>query len=84
MWERNHLAMDDSKKKKFHNEKNFLEYSRSHLELAKFCYISNAIKDHSLDFAAIMETGKKDLLYKYCTCRLLLSSMDNACLRGSC
>ena len=35
--------------------------SRGLSDLAKYIYISDAIKDHKLDFVAIMETGKQDL-----------------------
>jgi hypothetical protein len=29
--------------------------------MAKYLYISEAIRDHNLDFVAVMETGKQDL-----------------------
>ena len=35
--------------------------SRGLSDLAKYIYISDAIKDHKLDFVAVMETGKQDL-----------------------
>ena len=30
-------------------------------DLAKFKYIADAVKEHKLDFIAIMETGKQDM-----------------------
>ena len=35
--------------------------SRGLSDLAKYKYISDTIKDHKLDFVAVMETGKQDL-----------------------
>ena len=36
--------------------------SRGLSDLAKFKYISDAVKEYNLDFIAVMETGKKDML----------------------
>jgi len=41
--------------------KGFFWNSRGLSDLAKFRYISKAVKGHSLDFIAIMETGKQDM-----------------------
>ena len=41
--------------------KGFFWNSRGLSDLAKFRYISEAVKDHSLDFIAIMEIGKQDM-----------------------
>jgi hypothetical protein len=41
--------------------KGFFWNSRGLSDLAKFQYISEAVKDHNLDFIAIMETGKQDI-----------------------
>jgi hypothetical protein len=38
--------------------KGFFQNSKGLSDLAKFRYISETVKDHSLDFTAIMETGK--------------------------
>jgi len=35
--------------------------SRGLSDLAKFRYISDAVKDLKLDFIAVMETGKQDM-----------------------
>ena len=35
--------------------------SRGLLDLAKYRYILEAIREHNLDFVAVMETGKKDM-----------------------
>ena len=35
--------------------------SRGFSDLAKYRYISEAIKEHNLDFVAVMETQKKDM-----------------------
>jgi hypothetical protein len=35
--------------------------SRGLLDLAKYRYISEALRDHNLDFLAIMETEKNDM-----------------------
>ena len=35
--------------------------SRGLSDLAKYRYISEAIKEHNLDFVAVMETRKKDM-----------------------
>lgn len=35
--------------------------SRGLSDLAKYRYISEAVRDHNLDFLAIMETGKQDM-----------------------
>src|SRR6185312_12161928 len=41
--------------------KGFYWNSRGLLDLAKYKYISDAIRDHKLDFVAVMETGKQDM-----------------------
>jgi hypothetical protein len=41
--------------------KGFFWNSKGLSDLAKFRYISEAVKDHSLDFVAIMEIGKQDM-----------------------
>src|SRR6266540_6727699 len=41
--------------------KGFFWNSRGLSDLAKFRYISDAVKDHKLDFIAVMETGKQDM-----------------------
>ena len=43
------------------HERNLLENSRGLSDLAKYRYISDAIRDHKLDFVAVMETGKQDM-----------------------
>ena len=35
--------------------------SRGLLDLAKIRYISDAVKEHNLEFVAVMETGKQDI-----------------------
>jgi hypothetical protein len=35
--------------------------SRGLLDLAKYRYISDAVKEFKLDFIAVMETGKQDM-----------------------
>src|SRR5436190_22337909 len=35
--------------------------SRGLVDLAKYRYIANAVKENNLDFIAVMETGKQDL-----------------------
>jgi hypothetical protein len=35
--------------------------SRGLADLAKYRYISDAVKEHNLDFIAVMETGKQDM-----------------------
>ena len=41
--------------------KGFYWNSRGLSDLAKYRYISDAIRDHKLDFVAVMETGKQDM-----------------------
>jgi hypothetical protein len=41
--------------------KGFYWNSRGLSDLAKYQYISEAIRDHHLDFVAVMETGKQDM-----------------------
>ena len=41
--------------------KGFYWNSRGLSDLAKYRYISDAIRDHKLDFVAIMETGKQHM-----------------------
>jgi len=41
--------------------KGFYWNSRGLSDLAKYRYISEAIRDHNLDFVAIMETGNQDM-----------------------
>ena len=41
--------------------KRFYWNSRGLSDLAKYKYISDAIRDHKLDFVAVMETGKQDM-----------------------
>ena len=41
--------------------KEFYWNSRGLSDLAKYRYISDAIRDHKLDFVAVMETGKQDM-----------------------
>jgi hypothetical protein len=51
--------------------KDFYWNSRGLLDLAKYLYIVEATKYHSLDFVAVMETGKPDM-----------SRTNLACLAG--
>ena len=41
--------------------KGFYWNSRGLSDLAKYRYISEAIRDQNLDFVAVMETGKQDM-----------------------
>jgi hypothetical protein len=41
--------------------KGFFWNSKALNDLAKFWYISKAVKDHNLEFVAILECGKKDM-----------------------
>ena len=41
--------------------KGFYWNSRGLSDLVKYRYISDAIRDHKLDFVAVMETGKQDM-----------------------
>ena len=41
--------------------KGFYWNSRGLSDLAKYRYIAEAIRDHNLDFVAVMETGKQDM-----------------------
>ena len=41
--------------------KEFYWNSRGLSDLAKYRHISDAIRDHKLDFVAVMETGKQDM-----------------------
>jgi hypothetical protein len=50
-----------SKNKTTRLMKGFYWNSRGLSDLAKYRYISEAIRDHHLDFIAIMETGKQDM-----------------------
>jgi len=48
--------------------KGFFWNSRGLSDLAKYRYISEAIRDHGLDFIAVMETGKQDMLNMNLSC----------------
>jgi hypothetical protein len=41
--------------------KGFYWNSRGLSNLAKYRYISDAVKEHNLDFIAVMKTGKQDI-----------------------
>ena len=52
--------------------KGFYWNSRGLSDLAKYRYITKAIKDHKLDFVVVMETGKK----KTCPKQTLTISLE--------
>jgi hypothetical protein len=41
--------------------KGFFWNSRGLVDLAKYWYISHAVKEHNLDFIAVMEMGMQDM-----------------------